>query len=246
MNLPLTHRLPLLLLVSLLAVAVFAPPMLGCGASFAPPARADMSFAAVRTDRSRAEVGGYAVAAEGTFGADGRLHLTDRDTVEAFGLLHDEPDDPNFFAMGGLGYRRQLAEPGKPVQVGLGMGIAAGAGGRNNNWEEGEERTPFVQALYADLGVNWRVTSWYTLYAGGRIQRGFELGEREHGADGNEKTIPTTDWSQGGAGMRFDFGPVFAHLDAQLASYDNHLDHDGAWLFGGGLGYKLGAPPTSD
>jgi hypothetical protein len=226
----------------LVGAALLAPPTLGCGASFAPPARADLSYAAVRTDRSRAEVGGYALAADGTFGADGRVHVTSRDTIEAFGLLHDEPDDPNFFAMGGLGYRRQLVEPGSPVQMGLGMGIAAGAGGRNDNWADGEERRPFVQALYADLGVNWRVNSWYTLYAGGRIQRGLELGDR----DDEKMTLPTTDWSQGGAGMRFDFGPVYAHLDAQLASYDNHLDHDGAWLFGGGLGYKIGQPPTEE
>ena len=241
-------------LIALFAAAVTASALGGaCGASFSPPARGEVDFAATRAEPGRPELSGGISIPEGTLHLDGRFALDSHNLIEIGVIDHGLANgaflsDKHSFLLGSVGLRRRLGDPRDRLQWTLGTGIGAGVGGHADDgavkraWgaqkvgmsTEGAHLNP-AAAAWLDVGVAWRVSDWFTPYVGGRIQRAFAGRGREPIAP------PVTDWAQAGAGARFDVGSLWFGVDAQLVSYTNRLDEDMSVLIGTTWGWRWGA-----
>lgn len=226
--------------------ALCALPLLfaTCGATFTPPVRGDLDFAATRVAPGSPELqAGFISPDDGSGQLSYRHAVTPRDTLEAFVFNHKSPGERAAFTMGGVGYRRHLSEVDSPVQTTLGFGAGGGVGGDFEHvWNDDNKHYAGAIGGYLDFGVAWRVGPIVSLYAAGRFQRSVAKHFSGEYDPGNPNTIlpPPTEWTQGGGGVRFDVHPVFVTLDAGWAAYSNRIREDDHFALGVGLGWRFG------
>jgi hypothetical protein len=235
---PLPTRAAILVALAMLAT-------LGCGGSFAPPARTDLDFAAARLGPAATELqAGWLDSAlhdgdhHGVLQIGARHGVGAHDVIEAYALNYSTPGQRYAFSMAGLGYRRHLAEPGAPIQASLGFGAGAGVGGSYKGWDDGAKHYPPAVSGYVDLGASYRALSFLTLYAGGRALRSV--------APTGDKASqpPVTDWAHFGGGMRIDVQPFFLALDLGNASAMTRDGDEETRTFMLAVGAHLGGQPV--
>ena len=230
-------------------IALCALPLLSvaCGATFTPPIRGDLDFAATRVAPGSPELQVGVMSPDRVSGQLGYRHsVTPRDTLEAFVFDHKAPGERAAFTMGGVGYRRHLSEVDAPVQATLGFGAGGGIGGDYEHvWNDDNKHYAGAIGGYLDFGVAWRVSPVVSLYAAGRAQRSVGVHFSGTYDANNPNTIlpPPTEWAQGGGGVRVDLHPVFVTLDAGWAGYSNRIREDDSFMLGLGLGWRVGNAP---
>jgi hypothetical protein len=246
--------------LGLAALGLAALGLAGCAATFAPPPRGELDFAAVRLPAATAERSGghelrvHAQSPEGGVYQLGWRHAVGpQDLIESFIFAHPWPGRRNGFLMAGAGYRRLLAEPRARLQPSLGLGAAAGAGGQVAGWSDELTHRPAAIGGYVDFGVAWRCwgpppsdrPAWFewalTFYASGRAARSMAWWwgsppAPERSADA--QLPPVTDWAQGGGGLRLDAGPLSWTLDLGLQSYSNRTKDDHGGTLASSLGWR--------
>ena len=239
-------------ILGLLVLVVFTS---SCAASFSPPARGDMDFAATRVGPGQPEVeaGMMANALEGFTGSlASRFAISERYSAEFGFLRHSvevDPRDEEIFTMGSVGIRYLLSDFSKasdasaPLNLNFGFGVGAGRGGQvaeehanaisgstpATGTDEEVDLSNRAVASYVDVGFNWRALDWLTPFCGARLQRSVSYSD---GAG----APPTTDWLQVGVGVRADLENLYGVVSAQRFFYGNRLDEGG----GGNVGFTVG------
>ena len=232
----------------------------GCAATFAPPARGDLDFAAARLPAPADDVAGgrelrlHGQSPDGgAYQASWRQAVGPQDLLETFAFGHRWPGRRNGFLMTGVGYRRLLTTEDARIVPSIGFGAAVGAGGQVAAWSDDLAHRPVAVSGYVDFGVAWRCwgappvprPTWrdraLTFYAAGRAARSAAWWWGDAPAiDGSPdaQLPPVTDWAQGGGGARFDLGPLSWTLDLGVQSYANRVKDDHGATLASSLGWR--------
>ena len=216
--------------VMIAAAGILGP---GCGASFSPPARAEVGFSASRAldgdyelEATSVKLGVDDDSATGDFAyqATFRGPIAKSTAWELSWFGRGAPTEEYGWGMFSGALRKRLGDASDRLALVTGLTAGGGVGGRWPGYEEGSERMPRALSAGLDVGVRVRADEWLDglcFVLEHRWSRSYSGAGREN------HQPPTTDWTQLSAAARLQRGGLFGTAGVSAASWTNYHSDGG-------------------